>query len=597
VSIFVTTAIGESHENRDSAGASMRLRMELCMLTLLVVTILALYSRMLGYNELVLDDVVQAEYVQGLTHWWQCFQLDSLGWFRPFKNLVFYLTRGEEGSIYATQIACLGLLLANVFAVYTLLRYLYGPTYFVLLGTALFALNPTMVSSVQFLSACNNQLSLFFLVMYLHFGLRYMRQGLEGGSEGHRYQFFLCLAFLSLALIGYEAAVSSVGILCVLMMGLWSHDRFAIARVRLCLAGSFVVTFSYLFIRSMAAASNLYTSPSLPSDYQHLDLILRAPYYTWQHFLYWVSPWGSGGVLMCDDPSGHLLSGIVAWCLLLLLVGVLLWALLTRFRLMAAGLLIFMGAFVPLSNYLGFGNGPLANYYLLLPGLGLVLLVTDLMRYLLTRASPWGRGFMLLAVFVYLCGYGLETHMRVEAWSSGVKLRELSLRNEPDNYINLRNAAIDLLLQDEDQRARVLVERAIESAPWEPSSASLLAQYYQSRGRLEEALSLLQDYNSRSDPVPWPTLAREAEVLIDLGRYEEAYVLIPELLRPSLTDEATCRVYLNIAVPCLFATRRLDEASHILNTLVLPPELESKWQKRKTKLLGFLDTVKLSESN
>lgn len=564
-------------------------RAELLTLGLLLVVIFGLYAKMLGYNEPILDDPVQIAYVATLEHWWECFQLDSMDWFRPFKNLVFYMTLGEDGSIHRTQIFCLLLFGVNIVAFYTLLRRIFGKSLYGIVGTAIFCLNPTMVSSVQLLSACNNQISLLFLLLYLQFGLKFTNTNEHPSSRTSNQCLAICLICLFLSLIGYEASVTSIGILCILFIALRGIEGLKSSKERICLAGSFLVTGCYFGIRSLAGAKNYFTSPSLPPDSSQMDLILRAPYYTWQHFVMWLWPWGHGGALMHDDPSNRLVSGTISWCILLILVIALIYGLFTRYRLIAGGILIFLGSMLPLSNYLGLANGPICNYYLLLPSVGLAVLATELLRLSFNTQNRYIRIFILVFVAIYLTGYALETRMRVEYWSSNTKLRELSLKNYPNNYVHLRDEAIVLLKKDDERNGRLLIETALQQAPWEATTADILAYYYQARGRPEDALRWLEEYHTMVGAEPWLTQMRKGEILFEMKRYEAAYNLLPTLLQDTLTDEQTCRLYFNLAVPCLIGYGREDQAHQLLISLEIPPYLENKWSKRKAELLDLCE--------
>ena len=580
----------ESSQNINHSRSGSR-RTEGLTLLLLLATVLSLYAKMWGHNEPVLDDPTQIAYVQSLNHWWECFQLDSMNWFRPFKNLVFYTTLSKTGGIQLTQISCLLLFLCNIVACHALLRKVFDKSLYRIIGTALFCLNPTMVSSVQFLSACNNQIGLLFLLLYLRFSLTFTEPKDSECSQTSRTYLIFSLSSLFLCLLSYEASVTSVGILFILLLGLRGLEGLTSPSARICLVASLLVTLSYFLIRFLAGAKNYFTSPSLPPDSSAIDLILRAPYYTWQHFTMWLWPWGQGGVLIHDNPANHFISGAISWCILLILVLSFLYGLFTRYRLAAAGALIFLGSMLPLSNYLGFANGPICNYYLLLPSLGLTLLATELLRLSCSTLNKSTRILIYLFLACYLTGYALETRMRVEFWSSDPKLRELSLKNYPNNYIHLRDEAIVLLKKDEEKKGRALIKKALQQAPWEATTASILASYYQARQRPEDALLWLEEYHSQVNKAPWKTQMRKGEILYQLQRYHEANELLPILLEAKLTNEDSCRLYFNLAVPCLIQQGQITQALHLLNSLELYSYEKNKWSKRKAYLLDICHSL------
>ena len=531
---------------------------------LLIGVVMLMYFPMLKHDA-ILDDPSQIVYVQTFEGWTDCLLLDDVGWFRPFKNVVFYFTIGEAGEVYTTKLVCLLLFIINVCLLFYLLIVIFESRLWALLGCALFALNPTMVSSVQFLSASNNQICLGFILVYLSLSLRYV----DETSSFFGRSSVLCFALFALALAmgSYEVGVVSLGMFCVLSIVLLGVRDVYRGRSLIVLLSSCCITIGYLFIRFQAGAGDRFYSPSLPPDVSTLELILRAPYYAWRHFLLWAIPWGRGGVFIDDNPAALYLTGFLGWGLLVLVTLAAFYLFVTRFKCVAAGILLFLGGMVPLANFLGLANGPICNYYLLIPGIGLVVAICGTGRLLFEHRGQFVRALSVVLLLCALGALGLETIGRVKDWKSDLSLRDFTLHNYPDNYYQLTDRGMDRMSEGQTEVGTQMLERALEIAPWYPLAADNLAYAYEASGETGRALELLEQFHANRSYRPWRTLMRQGEILVQHERYEEANTILRELLKRKPLPGEECRFYLALAVPCMLAYGRNEEVLRVLELI------------------------------
>lgn len=550
---------------------------------LVIVAVILLYGRMPA-DAPVIDDSVQLQHIRSLTGWTQCLGTDSQGWFRPLKNVVFYATVDEVFGVAWTKLACLGIFLVNILLAHAFFRAFFRGWTGADWTTALFALSPTMVSSVQFLSACNNQLCLSFTLIYL----RLVTCWLDGPEENPSpWRCGGMLLSLAGALIAYEAGVAAVamGIVLIYARRAWS-GFFRQESVRVW-GASLVLGLAYVLIRHLTAARLDYASPSLPPGWDRLDLILRAPYYVGRHALMWLEPWGRGGAWMVDDPAGRLTAGLIGWGLLLALILVLWRLLATRGRDIATGLLLFMAAMVPLANFLGLGNGPLCNYYLLIPGVGLAVALVAFGRLLWASGGRGMRGVTLAAGIALLAGFANETARRVTAWRSDDSLVELTLRNYPDHYYALAQHGLRQAKAGDLDAARVTLERARELGPWCEDATLYLAYVHTVTGDDAAATRVLLEYPERNSAFPWALRERLAEIQVRAGNWPVVAMMVNDLSTGAPSREEQARFVQGVLIPYRLHEGELDAAAALLD------RIEAQWpgDPEKARVNAFLREV------
>ncbi len=546
---------------------------------LVALPILYICYPMLGH-EPMLDDPIQIAYIRGFDSVWDCFKPDSNQWFRPFKNFIFYLTYDDVVGVKWIKAASLGIFIVNVFLVVWVLHKFFESKALAFLGAALFAYNPTNISSIQFLSAVNNQLCLTFILAVLGLGLNYAKRTADSsGDEWPQALYFDTLLCLMLALVAYEAAIVAFALLGVVVIAKygWKYG-FSRHGIRLW-GGAAALTFAYLILR-LGAAKTVFISPSLPEGTTKIELILRAPYYAWTHFLLWAEPWGRGGVFLDDDPRDKLALGVIGWGILLGLAIWLIWALNSRLRFIAAGLLLFLVAMAPLANFFGLGNGPICNYYLLIPGFGLALATTAIGQLLFhARWSAVRIGSMLCFALLLLAN-ARTLSTRLIAWRDATSLLELTVQNYPDNYHALAMLGVADVENGDHAAGQEKLAKSRELAPWALHGYLIASYGYRLEGDDDQARQVLESYESANLHLNWTIGERLAELALIRKDWKEIERLLPDLLNTPGHPNERCRFCVRVVIPYFIVAGRLDDARLMVEevTSICSSSNEEEWR-------------------
>jgi len=387
----------------------------------------------------VLDDEPEFAHVRTFNslHDWlgkDCFQL-----WRPVKNLFFVLfDRLAPDRPWVWHSVSLLLLLCSTLLAKRYFSVLLGDVRWAVLAAGLWAAAPTQVAVVSWISCVN------LLVMMLGvFGCLLAHEAAARARVTGR-RVWLCLAgavCLFVALASYESAVAVVPLAVV-------HDGFVDSRrwrqrgahFRYALLSG--VTLLYLGVRHVAGGSMQMSNDAIVAVPDWL-LSASSAYFLMDHLLLWFLPFGRQYVLGTYNAhapgTGYLLAA--SWvAVFVLAAGV--WLCRRREPSVPFAAVWFALAFAPLSNLVPLRSGPMADYYLALPSLGLSFLVVSLARELirLSRHGAAGsaRRFLGRVGVVVLAGWGLAilvTAARwVRTWHSGEALLEQTMRARPESF-------------------------------------------------------------------------------------------------------------------------------------------------------------------
>lgn len=444
-------------------------------LLLLLVTIIA-WPGMSA--PLLLDDLDQLAHVSRFKSWKECFGGDSFGLFRPAKNLIYYHLGNI--SLFPWHLLNFSAYLGAVVAVYFLLRRLLGSPWWALGAVTLWATCPTQTSTAIWMSCVNISLSMMFASLCL---VAYDR--IRERSEKSIGLMIGCCISLFLAECAYETAVS-VPILCVLVDLLRKRRIFskeAIIRYGIIA----VVTLVFLLVRSGLGAvasvkkANLGFSP----DIQPWQLMASAPWFLWRHLSMWLMP--AGRIEFCSTYiwgySATPLELAGAWMGLFVILGVIV-ASARRHPWIAFGLLWFLATAFPSSNFLPTWAGPIEDYYLVFPGVGLAIALLGVVRLVMgwslqAKADHHGRrrvyGMAVLSVL------GLWRVLCIPLfWFQSTLWQEpltlyLNCELSRDAQFQLQGlAAREFLVRGDLENAREMASKSYEKGPWYPCGSMIL---------------------------------------------------------------------------------------------------------------------------
>ncbi len=497
---------------------------------LLLIGLVLIYGGSLNYGPII-DDPPQIKYVQEFADITDAWGVDSTQLFRPVKNLLFY-TLGASESLFPLRLTGLFIFWLTCIAFYRFCRFLLTSTgsWF---AAFLYAFHPSQVASVAFPSAYNNIVCAFFIFVFSSFLLRIYRC-----DSVPPHLWMILFGAAAGALFSYELGVALLPI--TILLTLFERSWLVPRRIVFVFSGLLILLFVYLATRSGMEASVQMNHFMLPPDTSNLDLMLSAPFYTLRHFAMGVFPLWQGGVLLVDDPSTRVAVAPFFWLGFGVVVATAVYFGLVRKNVFSLGLLFFVAAMAPLSNWIPLRNGPITNYYLLVPlgGIGIAFgFLTDWVNGRLKGSQKLIPRSQKGIAWTVLVGLFFGSLFRVGWWEDKFSLNTFTLRNQPENWVAWNNQGAYLGEMGLRSEALNAYSRSLEFAPWYDVPRENIAWIFNLEKRYEDALVMI---DGRVGPMRTTMGAAKAVALIETGRYEEASKLLP-LINPKLLNQNQAR--------------------------------------------------------
>jgi len=440
----------------------------------------------------MLDDIDQMKFVARFRGWGDCFGTDAFGLFRPVKNLIFF----GLGDIPVADWHCLNLLvyLSAVAAVYVALRRLLQSPAWALLGTSIWATCPTQTSAAIWMSCVNISLAIVLICACLCF-----HDLSRDANRRADWQVGVAVLCLFLALCSYESAVM-VPALCLLVDVLRRRPVFSKeSMIRYGMYG--FVTLVYLWIRFHAGAfhGNQQAHPGFAPDLAKWQLSVSAPWLLWKHFSMWLMPPGRieflGTYVWGISASPAALAG--AWAWLLGLVTIIVVAR-KREPWLSFGLLWFIAASFPTSNFIPIWAGPVEDYYLVIPSIGLSIALLGCARQILAWISARPAvgfsqrslaGGAILGVGLIWRALGIPLFWYQSClWNRPAELYLNCDLTRPGQYEAQGLAAREIFFMGKLDQAEELAKKSYATAPWYSVTTVLLGKIELSRKNYDEAI-------------------------------------------------------------------------------------------------------------
>ncbi len=508
----------------------------------------------------LLDDKSGLAHVSEMTSWKETLGPDCFGLLRPIKNIVFYLFRNLDPMPlmlwHGFNLACF---LAALVSVYFLVRRLFGSDRWALAAAAVWALTPTQVSTAVWMSCFNISVAIVFISLFLQAHMKSVA----------REKTFTSMAALAgiamfLAQMSYEAAVSAMG-----LAFLCDHigRQPPALRKRIAHYGFyFAVTIAYLAIRHYFGASIGYRdgNAAISPNVESWQLAVSAPWLMMKHLMMWLSPLGRmeilGSYIWGESASmGEL---VFAWILMsaIALTGLLLWK---RSPWLAFGILWFFVAAFPSSNLVPIFAGPVEDYYLAIPSIGLAIALAGISRQMIVRLQQGGdfmhqrsrmAAVMVLALLAtWRAAYVPFVPMQAAMWNRPLEIYLQSAASRNFQLINLALAAKELQAAGRNEEALALVGQAEKIGGWFAAVPMVKGYALARGGRLEPALAALQ---RAVDLAPEKTMTSQAcrvyigQIHLQLGHGPD---VVREALRPVLDHgQKEYRVQAILAMTALY---------------------------------------------
>jgi Flp pilus assembly protein TadD len=408
-----------------------------------------------GRAEPILDDRDQFATVARFTSPADMMGPDCYGFFRPVKNAVFAAVHfGPAGSMAAGHLVSLVIYAAVAWMSVPFFRRLLGHGAWGAVAAAVWIAAPTQVSTVAWLSCQNILLMTATLFLLTTVWDRYRCSGRGCRCLAAAGMFLLQL----FALLCYEAAIVFPCLLIV--RDHWIRTKIPGASG--CVAKDALIGFSllaaacgtYLFLRISLAGSEVLENVFVRNT-EPAQLAFASGAIGIDHILLWLAPFGRQQILrsfVFDPIRGWLLYG-AAWAAVALIV-VLAVRLRRRVPEFTFGVAWFAIAYFPTGTFVPLFNGPSADYYLVIPGIGLAAAFAGVLRWVWEQgAACAGRGMQVLLIVLVIWRLAAAGEMVKwsTAWRSDHALLEAVTGNFPSEIaprvtlarIHLRNGNPD----------------------------------------------------------------------------------------------------------------------------------------------------------
>ncbi len=437
------------------------------------------------------DELAHVGNMQSISAVWGA---DCYGFFRPAKNLLYYfVTRAAGRNRTAARVISLGLLLlaANMISYY--LRRLGLDFRTAYASTALWALAPTLVSSVAWFSCAN-----ILLMTGMGVGALLSWENFSYSTGGRAAAWLAVAGILYVAaMTAYEAAIV-VPALIIIREFLIVRRTGRVPRRALALALLLALGLGYFVLLRWHVSSTvvgiLSIAPAPPAMMSFSAALLMI-----YHLGLWLWPFGRLTILSTFDPQapGMMPAAAAAW-ILVTAIFVMLWRLRRRIPFVVFGILFFFIAILPLSNLVPLYNGPMADYYLSFASIGLAVAVGWMLmtgfRRLRERGVKAERWWSLVVVILiaWRAAAALYVPLWAAAWSSERRLLQAAVVNAPWN--NAARAELARVIVGEKGQlstALHLAQQSVEGAPWCPRGYYSLADVFSRMGRYAEARRVL----------------------------------------------------------------------------------------------------------
>jgi tetratricopeptide (TPR) repeat protein len=196
-----------------------------------------------------------------------------------------------------------------------------------------------------------------------------------------------------------------------------------------------------------------------------------------------------------------------------------------RYPCVALGTIWFLLAFAPMSNILGFRNGPYCDSYIALASVGMAFALAAILRGLwplrMTAPARIAAVVIIASVIASRAAAVFEAASWSYAWNNPLVAYERTLRTFPQAFDAMTELAKCYMDRGEYRKADDLTAKSIELAPDRSSSYAIRAVVAKQEGRMEDAMNWLKIYNSKIEKVDAWGLTFLADIYADQMRQPE----------------------------------------------------------------------------
>lgn len=523
-------AEGRASRSDTGKGRDVWLWSASAVLYLILVVVLA---PTLDFPALDLDDTGTLRELGGAA-FGEVLGYDRFGHMRPAKGLLFWFLAQHPESLGWARAAAVGAFVLSTLGLQWLASSLLGSQGWGLAAAACFALNPTVIGTVAWLSTANYVLCLLFTLGFVLAAARALGVLSAPASEGGPSIAAGALAGVSLTVAVLHHELALLAPLLLLVYPTERARRGVDRAVVVCLLLGWLVAACLQVVPRLIA-----DRPDIAyrmAQHPKWALVLSSARYLFTDLALWAHGKAFFGVLWVDDPTANLAWSLAAWAGFLLLVAgaARLWRAdpVSRFAIAWSALFL-----LPVTNLVPLGVTVAASHYLFLPAVGLACLLVRTAQRVERRLRtpglrPGGRGshrlvaaapagFVVLLAAVWLS----DCPRAVALWGDEESLLRAALHNHPGNIEVRANLASDHIGHERWREAEALLEDSLKLAPHDPVLLRNRVLVFRTLGPPAAALAFLEA--NAEEPALQDDEYRfaRAELLEILGRGNEALAL------------------------------------------------------------------------
>ncbi len=433
---------------------------------LLIICVASILALRAIHAPFLLDDTPELEHVSSFSSVKEIFSADTFGFKRPIKNLIFWIVyHTGDHALTTGHTISLALYIMAIFVVFFWFRLWAKDTIWPLIGTGIWALSPTLVSSIVWLSCANILVSIIGSLTGL-ICWEYARRKQESDQDRQPYLLWtLSIASFIVAFNAYEAVII-FPILAVVQDIIIKQRKWSIKLIMPYLSLG-IATIILLILRGKPAMPNNF---SIMGITHNLQLSFSSAFLILSHIRQWLWPFGSqeilGTFIWNKSVSLWVLGG--AWSILIT-VGIASLIFRRRYPMIIAGVLWAIITLIPMCNVLPLRSGPFADYYLTLSSIGLALSITVTLKQLLKflpqpSTTNAQKRIVQLLIFIIISVQlmrAVSSFNWVRAWNSPALLMQHSIQARPYAYHAEASLARIMLLSNNLEYAEELARKSL----------------------------------------------------------------------------------------------------------------------------------------
>jgi tetratricopeptide (TPR) repeat protein len=354
-------------------------------------------------------------------------------------------------------------------------------------AAAVFALHPVQVESVAWAAELKTVLSGLFFLLTIAAYIYYAKQPRAG-------RYILLLIVYSLCILTKPVVVTVPFVLLLLdywPLGRSRWGRLIIEKIPLFALSAILSAITYSAQQHGGAVMAL---EKMPLDFRIANMFISYIRYIGKTI------WPSCLAVFYPPLPAKFPKAIAAICaLLFILITVLCVYAGRRKKYIAVGWLLFAGTLVPMIGLVQAGVQAMANRYMYISILGLIIIIAWTAKDFITNRPRW-KVILAVSAGIVLSSAIILTRMQVQHWQNSMTLFEYALKVTKNNAIAENNYGCALFSEGRLDDAAMHLSRAARISPLFTEARSNLGKVFLKQGRVNDAIACFNEIiNRRQD--------------------------------------------------------------------------------------------------